>query len=98
MLYLKAVNWEDIEKEYLYVTSLPADENGFTNPNAGVSREDFEKIVLPRFINHSKGIDLPNGYVSCTEFFLWDDDEIVGLIILAPCVEIGHHAIDRVEG
>ncbi|MBR2402220.1 MAG: GNAT family N-acetyltransferase [Lachnospiraceae bacterium] len=79
MLYLKAVNWEDIEKEYLYVTSLPADENGFTNPNAGVSREDFEKTVLPKFINHSKGIDLPEGYVPCTEFFLWEDAEIVGL-------------------
>lgn len=79
MLYLKAVNWEDIEKEYLYITSLPADENGFTNPNAGVSREDFENVVLPRMLNHSKGIDLPNGYVPCTEFFLWDGDDIVGL-------------------
>jgi len=79
MLYLKAVNWEDIEKEYLYIASLPTDENGFTNPNAGVSREDFENVVLPRFINHSKGLDLPEGYVPCTEFFLWNDDEIVGL-------------------
>ena len=79
MLYLKAVNCEDIEKEYLYITSLPADENGFTNPNVGVSREEFENVVLPRFINHSKGIDLPEGYVPCTEFFLWEDDEIVGL-------------------
>ena len=59
MLYLKAANSEDIEKEYSYITSLPADENGFTNPNAGVSREDFESVVLPRFINHSQGIDLP---------------------------------------
>jgi len=79
MLYLKAVNWEDIEKEYLYIASLPTDENGFTNPNAGVSREDFENVVLPRFINHSKGLDLPEGYVPCTEFFLWNDNEIVGL-------------------
>ena len=79
MLYLKAVNWEDIEQEYLFTTEQPADENGFTNPNAGVLREDFEKVVLPRFINHSKGIDLPEGYVPCTEFFLQDDDEIVGL-------------------
>ncbi|MBQ8278510.1 MAG: GNAT family N-acetyltransferase [Roseburia sp.] len=79
MLYLKAVNWEDIEKEYQYITKLPADENGFTNPNAGVSRAEFEETVLPKFINHSKGLDLPDGYVPCTEFFLWDDDEIVGL-------------------
>ena len=79
MLYLKAVNWEDIEQEYLFTTEQPADENGFTNPNAGVSREEFEGIVLPRMMNHSKGIDLPQGYVPCTEFFLWEDDKIVGL-------------------
>ena len=79
MLYLREANFGDIEKEYEYITALPANESGFTNPNFGVSREDFEKIVLPRFINHSKGIDLPQGYVPATEYFLWDDDEIVGL-------------------
>lgn len=79
MLYLKAASSEDIEKEYLYITSLPEDENGFTNPIAGVSKEEFENIVLPRMLNHSKGIDLPQGYVPCTEFFLWEDGEIVGL-------------------
>ena len=30
MLYLKAVNWEDIEQEYLFTTEQPTDENGFT--------------------------------------------------------------------
>ena len=79
MLYLKAVNWEDIEQEYLFTTEQPADENGFTNKYEGVSREEFEKVVLPRLINNSKGIDLPEGHVPGTEFFLWDDDEIVGL-------------------
>ncbi len=79
MLYLKAVNWEDIEQEYLFTTEQPADENGFTNKYEGVSREEFEKVVLPRLINNSKGIDLPEGHVPGTEFFLWEDDEIVGL-------------------
>ncbi|MBR3769903.1 MAG: GNAT family N-acetyltransferase [Lachnospiraceae bacterium] len=79
MLYLKAVNWEDIEQEYLFTTNQLADENGFTNKYEGVSREEFEKVVLPRLINNSKGIDLPEGYVPGTEFFLWEDDEIVGL-------------------
>lgn len=79
MLYLKAVNIEDIEKEYLFTTEQPADENGFTNKYEGVSREEFEKVVLPRLINNSKGIDLPEGHVPGTEFFLWEDDEIVGL-------------------
>ncbi len=79
MLYLKAVNWEDIEQEYLFTTEQPADENGFTNKYEGVSREEFEKVVLPRLINNSKGIDLPEGHVPGTEFFLWEDDKIVGL-------------------
>ena len=79
MLYLKAVNCEDIEKEYLFTTEQPADENGFTNKYEGVSREEFEKVVLPRLISNSKGIDLPEGHVPGTEYFLWEDDEIVGL-------------------
>ena len=79
MLYLKQANWDDIEKEYEYITELPENENGFTNPNYRVSRKEFEATVLPRYINKSKGIDLPEGHVPCTEYFLWNDDTIVGL-------------------
>ena len=79
MLYLKEANYEDIEKEYEFITNLPADENGFTNPDYGVTREEFEKRVLPRYLNYAKGIDLPDGYVASTEYFLWDEDVIVGL-------------------
>ena len=79
MLYLKEANFQDIEKEYEFITQLPTNENGFTNQDYGVSRIDFENIVLPRIINNSKGIDLPNGYVPSTEYFLWNDDIIVGL-------------------
>ena len=32
MLYLKAANVQDIEKEYLFVRDMPVDENGLTNP------------------------------------------------------------------
>lgn len=31
MLYLKEINFDDIEKEYLFVREIPVDENGFTN-------------------------------------------------------------------
>lgn len=34
---------------------------------------------MPRYINYSKGIDLPEGYVPSTEYFLWSDDKIVGV-------------------
>ena len=79
MLYLKEANMEDIEKEYEYITNLPKDENGFTNPNYGVSREEFEKTVLPNYINHAKELNLQEGHVPSTQYFLWDDDKIVGL-------------------
>ena len=79
MLYLKEANMEDVEKEYVFITELPEDENGFTNANFGISREDFEQKVLPQMINFSKGIGLPEGYVAETDFFLWEDEEIVGL-------------------
>lgn len=79
MLYLKEANLEDIEKEYEFVTNTPEDENGFTNPNFGCSYEEFQFKILPGYMNHSKGIDLKEGYVPETQFFLWDDDVIVGL-------------------
>lgn len=76
---LREANWNDAEKEYLYITNLPANEDGFTNPYYGISKQRFLEWALPRMINHSKGIDLPDGYVPCTEYFLWDGSDIVGL-------------------
>ena len=79
MLYLKAANLDDWEKEYDFITNTPEDENGFTNSNFGCTKEEFKNQVLPQFIDQSKGINLPDGYVPGTEYFLWDDDQIVGL-------------------
>lgn len=78
MLYIKEANFEDIEKEYLFVRDMPVDENGLTNQWHGVSREDFERIALPGMLDAQKGENLPEGYVPETILFLWNDDEIVG--------------------
>lgn len=78
MLSLRKANYEDIEKEYLFVRHMPVDENGLTNEWNGVSREDFENKALKQMISFSKGIDLPEGFVPETFLFLWKDDEIVG--------------------
>lgn len=78
MIYLKEPNYEDIEKEYIFVRDMPVDENGFTNEWNGISREDFEQIALKKMISYAKGEDLPNGYVPETFLFLWDDETIVG--------------------
>lgn len=77
MLYLKEANFEDIEKEYLFVRDIPEDENGFTNQWHGISREDFDE-ALQIMIDYAKGEKLPEGYVPETFLFLWNDDEIVG--------------------
>lgn len=79
MLYLKEASLEDVEKEYEFITNTPKNENGFTNPAAGCSREEFESYILPCFINAAKGIGVPEGFVPETELFLWDDEKIVGM-------------------
>lgn len=78
MLYIKEANYEDIEKEYLFVRDMPVDENGLTNQWHGVSREEFERIALPSMLDAQKGENLPEGYVPETFLFLWEEDEIVG--------------------
>ncbi len=77
MLYLKAANLADIEKEYLFVRDMPQDENGMTNPWHGVSRNEFNE-ALNTMISSSKGENLPEGHVPETFYFLWHDDEIIG--------------------
>lgn len=92
MLYLKEANWEDLQKEYEYITQLPADENGLTNRDHGCSFEIFQSEVLPRLIEQSKGINLPQGHVPCTTYFLWLDDVIIGLY------RIRHHLTPALAG
>ena len=78
MIFLKKVNSEDMENEWLFVREMPEDENGLTNAYHGVSQEDFQNRVLPEMLAFAEGKDLPEGYVPETFFFLWDDDTIVG--------------------
>lgn len=82
MIYLKEANLEDVQKEYDFITNTPAEENGFTNDNSGCGFEEFKNEILPSFIAWSRGEKLPEGWVPCTELFIWDDDEIVGLLRL----------------
>lgn len=82
MLFLKAANFEDLEKEFEFITNIPKNENGFTNPHFNCSKEDFKNRILPNYIKFSNGIDLPENWVPETEYFLWDDNQIVGLFRL----------------
>ena len=82
MICLKEANFDDVEAEYRYITGTPEDENGFCNPDAGCTREQFEKTILPAYLQMAAGIDLPQGFVPETKYFLWDDGEIVGMFKL----------------
>ena len=77
MLSLRPANCNDIEKEYLFVRDIPADENGFINDYPDISREDFDS-ALDCLIANSSGEQLPDGYVPATTYFLWDNNDIVG--------------------
>ena len=78
MIRLKALNREDMEAEWRFVRDMPADENGLTNPYAGISREDFENRAFPAMTDMTAGKNLPEGYVPETFLFLWKDGEIIG--------------------
>lgn len=79
MLLLKKINYEDIDKEYEAIIKIPHNENGFENKYYNVSKEEFKDEILPKLLKNSEGIDLPEGYVPDTYFFLWNNQEIVGL-------------------
>lgn len=79
MLSLKKINLKDIEEEYNAITSIPEQENGFENKYYNVTKEEFVNQVIPKLLKNSEGLELPDGYVPDTYFFLWNDNKIVGL-------------------
>ena len=86
MLYLKKVNLEDIDEEYKAIKLMPENENGFENKYYNVTKEEFKNQVIPQLLNDSNGINLPDGYVPQTYFFLWNDNVIVGLFKIRHCL------------
>ena len=77
-LCLKKANTEDTEKEWLFVSDMPEDENGLTNPWHGITLEGFRSHALPDMIRFSEGVGLPDWMVPETFLFLWEGDAIVG--------------------
>ena len=79
MIFLKKINYEDIDKEYEAIIKIPHNENGFENKYCNVSKEEFKNEVIPKLLNNSKGINLADGRVPDSYFFLWYNQNIVGL-------------------
>lgn len=78
MLELRKMNLEDVKEQWEYVTALPADENGLTNPYEGVSFEEYKSTVLPELMMHEEPINMPEWFVPETYYYLWDGQMLVG--------------------
>ena len=90
MLELRKMNREDAAAQWAFVTALPADENGFTNPYEGVSYDDYLDRVLPELMMHEHPVNMPelmmhehpvnmpDWFVPETYYYLWDGDTLVG--------------------
>ena len=75
---LRKINRADAAAQWEYVTALPEDENGLTNPYHGVSYEDYVSKVLPEMISHEHPVGMPDWFVPQTYYYLWDEGRLVG--------------------
>lgn len=78
MLELRKMNYDDVIEQWKYVTALPTDENGLTNPYEGVSFEEYRDSVLPKLMMHENPINMPEWFVPETYYYLWDEDVLIG--------------------
>lgn len=77
MLYLKELNIENLEMEFNFFQEMP-EENGFLIKFKGINYEEFKKEI-PYLIEESKGLNVLDGRVPQTYYFLYKDNEIIGL-------------------
>ena len=78
MLELRKMNLQDIKEQWEYVTALPKDENGLTNPYEGIAFEEYETTVLPELMMHENPVGMPEWFVPETYYYLWDEQVLVG--------------------
>ena len=78
MLELRKMNYEDAAEQWRYVTALPKDENGLTNPYEGVSFEEYRSTVLPELMMHESPVNMPDWFVPQTYYYLWDGAVLIG--------------------
>ena len=84
MLKLKLVNHQDGEKEYEAIKSIPIVETGFENRYALYSHDLFITSGIDEMISWGEGTRIPEDEVRQLFYFLWDDDQIVGLFKIRP--------------
>lgn len=78
MLELRKMNLKDKKEQWEYITALPTDENGLTNPYEGITFEEYENTALPELMMHENPVDMPEWFVPETYYYLWDDQVLLG--------------------
>lgn len=78
MLYLKELNSVDSYEEYMFFQKMKIDNN-FENNYQDISYDDFKNKAIPERVQATAGINLKEGYVPDTYYFLWKDEQIIGL-------------------
>ena len=74
---LKQLSLEMGKREYNMLQGISNGENGFYNPACNISYEEYREW-LKKEDDMSKGINLPEGWIPATTYFLYIDDEPVG--------------------
>ncbi len=85
ILQLKEASIHDGKAIFDLHNSIGKEDSGFTNPSFGLSYEEF-KDYLQTLVSHAKGIDLPDGYVPQTTFWLSKDNHPIGISRLRHCL------------
>lgn len=75
---LRKINTKDAYAQWEYITALPADENGLTNPYHGVTYDEYLDRVLPEMISHEHPVHMPDWFVPETYYYLWDGECLTG--------------------
>lgn len=88
---LRKINLQDAKQQWEYTRTLPANENGLTNPFHGVAYEEYITDVLPKVISYEDPVDMPEWFVPETYYYLWDGDKLVGEF------RIRHHLTDTLR-
>ena len=82
MLALKRPCLADATEIWKVISRLPAEENGFLNPWAGVDPDTFIRRTLPEMMLQSVGQSLPEGWVPETHYILFEDGAALGVFRL----------------
>ena len=78
MVFLKRLSKNDKEDVYQMLQNIDAIENSFTNPVKNMNYSEY-KAWLKEQDNWCKGIDLPQGYVRQSIYWLFDEQTPVGI-------------------